>query len=148
MICALVAGQLGLAAPVQAAELIAAERLGGQQLGAFAGVRLRVPLDAERHERANMTLTAAPTLHVQQADGARRTRMGEGFELGRREGRFGLSYAGQPVSRLVGGASGPEGERRNISALGWVAIGVGALALVYVAAIGVCTEVTECFPDE
>jgi hypothetical protein len=151
MMAALVGGQLSIAAtPLHAAELIAVEQPGGrQQLGAFAGARLHMPLDGRRRERARVALTAAPTLHVMQSSGERRARIGEGLELGGGAGnRLQLGYAGRPVSRLVAGAEGPDGQRRNISPIGWVAIGVGALALLYVAAIGICTEAVECFPGE
>ena len=147
---ALVAGQIaGAAAPARAADLVSADQPGSQQMGAFAGARLRVPLDGHRQSRPRLALTAAPSLHVMQSSGARHARIGEGFELGGRAGEpVRLAYGGRPVSRLVGGGEGPSGERRNISPIGWVAIGVGALALLYVAAIGVCTEAVECFAGE
>jgi len=130
MIGALLAGQLVTAAqPVLAAELIEAR---SQQAGAFAGLRLRVPLDgdaAQRRIRAG--LAVAPTLHARSAGGETQLHVGEGVELGLvGRGPVRLSIAGTPVSRLARGGSGPNGERLGVSTLGWVAIGVGAFLVV------------------
>ena len=144
-LAALVAGQIAGAAPAQAAELVSAAQPGAHQVGAFAGARVRLPLDGARRDRARVALIAAPTLHMMRSNGERRVRFGEGFELGRQGDRLLLSYAGRPVSRIVDGATGPDGERRAISTLGWVAIGVGATVVLAYLALGVCYEAGECF---
>jgi hypothetical protein len=126
---ALVSAQLLAAAqPVAAAELGPAYGPTGSQMGAFAGARVRLPLDGKRRE-LRATLTAAPALHSLQANGEQRTRIGQGLELGfeGRETRFDL--AGQPVARLAAGGEAPEGKRQGLSTIGAVAIGVGVLLL-------------------
>ena len=131
-IAALVAGQLlATAQPAFAAELAETR---SQQMGAFAGFRMRVPLDgraADRQVRAG--LTVAPTLHSLTADGEVRLRIGEGLELGVTGGEpVRLSLAGTPVNRLARGPVGPDGRRMGISTIGWIAIGVGTVVLVTV----------------
>ncbi len=125
----LVAAQLlTTAQPAVAAELSDSRT---QEMGAFGGVRLRVPLDGragERRIRAGLAL--APTLHSRDLRGNSRVRMGEGLELGLDgDDRVRLSLAGTPVSRLAQGQPGPEGRRAGISPVGWVAIGVGVVAI-------------------
>ena len=148
MIGALLAGQLVTAAqPVLAAELTEAR---SQQTGAFAGLRLRVPLDGHAEQRRiRAGLAVAPTLHTQTAGGETRLQMGEGVELGL-VGRepVQLSIAGTPVSRLAQGGTGPNGERLGVSTLGWVAIGVGTLIVVLVGAMTLCMSDNECNPSE
>ena len=131
-IAALLAGQLlTIAQPVAAAEIATARET---RAGAFAGLRLRVPLDGgpgQRQVRAG--LAVAPTLHSREGDGERRMRVGEGIELGVAGGdRIGLSIAGTPVDRLGLRPDGtaPDGRRAGVSTLGWVAIGAGALLVV------------------
>ena len=129
MIAALLASQ-ALAAAQPA---MAAEQTGGrtQQMGAFGGIRLRVPLDGragERQVRAGLTL--APTLQTRNARGETRTRIGEGLELGfNGDDRVRLTLAGAPVSRLAQGEAEPDGRRAGVSTLGWVAIGVGVVVV-------------------
>ena len=129
MIIALLCGQLAVAAqPAVAAELADGRT---QQMGAFGGVRLRVPLDGRigaRQVRAG--LTVAPTLHSRDVRGASQMRMGEGLELGYSgDDRVRLSLAGTPVSQIAQGPAGPDGRRAGISPIGWVAIGVGVAAV-------------------
>ena len=145
---ALIAGQLVTAMPAHAAELAATEHPGSQQIGTFVGARVRVPLAGAGRERTRVALTAAPALHALQTSGQRSVRFGQGLELGNRGNRLQLSYAGRPVSRIVAGATAPDGERRGISTLGWVAIGVGVLAVVVVSAAAICISDSDCIPDE
>ena len=126
VIAALLAGQIPAAAPVGAADFAEARQ---QQAGAFAGLRLRVPLDgAERQRSIRAGLTLAPAMHSQTAAGEARIRIGEGFELGAigREPLH-LSIAGTPVDR-----TGPGGQRLGVSTLGWIAIGAGAAAVIVI----------------
>jgi hypothetical protein len=126
-ILALVTAQaLAAVQPAFAADLQPDPGVKGTRMGAFAGARVRVPLGSKR-QAVRATLTAAPTLHSLQSSGEQRMRIGQGLELGveGKQARFDL--AGRPASRLVQGQSGPEGERRNLSTIGAVAIGVGVL---------------------
>ena len=148
VMAALVAGQLVTAMPAHAAELAATEQPGSQQIGTFVGARVRVPLAGAGRERTRVALTAAPTLHALQTSGQRSVRFGQGLELGGAGDRLQLSYAGRPVSRIVAGATAPDGERRGISTLGWVAIGVGATVVLAYVALGVCYESGGCFQGE
>ncbi|HZF95749.1 MAG TPA: hypothetical protein VEZ20_12865 [Allosphingosinicella sp.] len=128
IMAALLAGQL--AAPVQAADLVDTRSIEGTRQGAFAGARIRVSLDAEPRERVRAGLALAPTRHDLRGDGSARLRFGEGLEFGLSDRRApGLSLAGRRVAEIVQGARGPQGERRNVSTVGWVAIGVGVVAV-------------------
>ena len=135
LIAALVASQI--ASPAAAAELVRESSVQERRMGAFAGARLRVSLDRTARERVRGGLSFSPTMHDVRADGSARLRIGEGLELGLSERSGpGLSFAGTPVRRIVQGPGGPEGDRRNVSTVGWVAIGVGVV-LVGVLAYGV-----------
>lgn len=146
-IAALVAGQLLTAAqPALAAELVDSH---GQQIGAFAGARLRVPLDGNvRQRRIRAGLTLAPTLRTLAADGQSQLRFGEGLELGitgREPVR--LLLAGQDVRRL--GAAEDDNDRHGgPSTLGWIAIGVGAALAIVVGAAVLCASDHDCIPSE
>ena len=146
---AALAATLSMAAaqPAAAAELESAR---SQQMGAFAGARLRIPLggeDGQRQVRAG--LTVAPTLHSRSADGASRLRFGEGVELGL-SGRepVRLSIGGTPVSQLAQGGAGPNGERRNMSTAEWVGVGVGAAVVTLGVAYLLFSEWIDCDEDE
>ena len=135
---ALVAAQiLGCAQPASAAD-VAEQR--SQQMGAFVGLRLRLPLDGDAGQRQlRAGLAVAPTMHSRTIDGESRLRIGEGLELGlvgREPVR--LTLAGQDVRRLGAAQQGEpdeDGERRGPSTVAWVAIGVAALVVV-TAAVG------------
>jgi hypothetical protein len=124
-ITALLAGQLIFATQPSAAAELAESRT--QQMGGFAGLRVRMPLDhrsSERRIRAGVAL--APVMQSRTLGGETRSRIGEGLELGitgREPVR--LSVAGTPVSRLAQGPLGPDGRRLGVSTTGWIAIGTG-----------------------
>lgn len=145
-IAALLASQLLPAPAAVAADLTDSQ---AQQMGAFAGFRLRVPVDGSarpRQVRAGFTL--APTMHRLTAGGEVRMRIGEGLELGlvgREPVR--LSLGGTPVSRLARGPAGPDGERLGVSTLGWVAIGVGVAAIAAFVAFQACVDGEICGSD-
>jgi hypothetical protein len=88
----------------------------------------------------------APTLRSASSDGRVQTRFGEGLELGFGRSRQGvaLSLAGRP---LTGSDRNLPQNRVGVSTLGWVAIGVGAVALILVAATVTCQE-TNCLGSE
>ena len=130
LIAALLASQT---APAVAAGFAPARDI---EAGAFAGMRLRVPLDgAEPQRRIRAGLTVAPAIQTRDLQGDRRTVVGEGLELGMVGGEpVSLSIAGTPVSRLVAGGDTPHGRRAGVSTVGWVAIGVGTVLVVGLAA--------------
>ena len=136
MIAALIASQVLAGGQAAAASLESDTRVSAQQKGAFAGARLRVPLGGNESGKARASLALAPTVHSLRSDGSLRTRFGEGMELGLTDRKNPqLSLAGRPVSQLVAGPQGPEGQKLGISTLGWLAIGsvvviVGGLALL------------------
>lgn len=145
---ALIAAEIAAtAAPAQAAEIVGAEAPRSQQFGTFVGARLRVPLDgASREPRA--TLTAAPTLHSFDARGGQRLRIGQGLEFGVQGERLRFDLAGQPISRLAEGGPSPEGRRSNVSTVGWVAIGVGVVAVTVFTLYALCGAGEICSTDD
>ena len=148
MMAALMSGQLLAAAqPAFGADLTESRT---QQIGDFAGVRVRMPLDGDAQQRQPRAgLTVAPTMHSRTLNGESRMRIGEGLELsltGNQPPR--LSIAGVPVSQLAQGPVGPGGRRLNASTGEWIAIGAGALAVVLGVGYLVFTEMMECDADE
>ena len=118
-------------------------------MGAFAGARLRLSLDREPRERVRAGLALSPTMHDVRQDGSARLRIGEGLEFGASDRRAPqLSFAGQPVRELAQRGQGPSGSRQNISTVGWVAIGVGALALTAFLLYGLCGSGEICSTDD
>jgi hypothetical protein len=108
VIAALVSTQmLAATQPVSAADFVSTET---QRPGAFAGLRLRVPLGGDpRQRQLRAGLTLAPTVHSRAIDGATRARIGEGLELGfARNGRPALSLAGMRLDRLGADQDTPE----------------------------------------
>ena len=129
-IAALLGAQLAVAAqPALAADLTETRT---HHPGAFAGLRVHVPLDGNTRQRQiRAGLTVAPTLHSRTAGGESRLRIGEGVELGvNGSGPVRFSLAGTPVNRLAPGGTGPDGQRLGVSTLGWIAIGVGAAVVI------------------
>jgi len=120
MIAVVAAAQMAAASPAAAAEIVAAET----RPGAFAGVRLRAALDGPDQGAVRAGLTVAPALQSRAGDGATRTRIGEGVELGiASNGPLAVTLAGTRIDRL----GAPDGRRANLSAWAWVGIGVGTL---------------------
>lgn len=146
VIASLIATQL-VATPAVAAELHSDRSPGAIEAGTFAGARLRLPIGAgTRGEPLRAGLVMAPTLVREQAGGRRAASFGEGFELGFGPNRRGLvvSLAGRPLTGRDRDLPGP---RAGVSTIGWVAIGVGAVALILVAATVTCQE-TNCLGSE
>lgn len=149
-IAALVAAQIGIVAqPALAADLGEREGAGAQRRGAFAGARLRVPLDGARAGKAQAGLTVAPIVQGRQADGSIRTRFGEGLEL-RLSGtaRPQLAFGGRSLAQLTEGRDGPGGRKMGISTIGWVAIGVGVAAVTVYALGQLCADGEICGEEE
>jgi hypothetical protein len=129
---ALVAAQILSCAQQASAADLTEQR--NQQMGAFAGLRLRIPLDGDARQRQlRAGLAVAPAMHSRTMGGESRLRIGEGLELGivgREPVR--LSLAGQDVRSLGAAQQGEPDEdgRRGPSTVAWVAIGVAALVVV------------------
>jgi hypothetical protein len=121
----------------------------GTETGTFAGLRVRLPFGGAAREPLRAGLAFAPTQRTDYQDGHFRMHIGEGLEFG----VVGLeplqfSLAGTPVNRLAEGRTGPDGRRMGVSTLGWIAIGVGATAIIVVSAAAICISDSDCFPDE
>jgi len=134
MVTLLGAQLLAAAEPAMAAELAAHDE---QRIGAFGGLRVRLPLGrraSDRQLRAGLTL--APALHGRLANGESRLRIGEGLELGLR-GRapMRLSIAGQDVRRLAARETGDDGgiPTGALIAGGIVLVALGSVVFVAVA---------------
>jgi hypothetical protein len=134
LIAAVLAAQVApVAAPAWGAELGAGPTQGESRMGAFAGGRLRIALGAGKQERVRAGLALAPALH-RMKDGATRLSVGEGLEYGLTERRApAMSLGGHRISDMQ---RAPDGRRHNVSTLGWVAIGVGAVVVVGVGVLG------------
>ena len=148
VITAIVAGQMISAQPAFAAELTDGQ---SPQVGAFGGVRVRVPLDGNAQRRpVRAGLTIAPTLQTRNLSGETRTRVGEGREVGLAgDAPLRVSLGGTPVSQLAEGPQGPDGRRAGVSTLGWVAIGAGAAVLVVFGLYAwLLEENSDCDPGE
>ena len=145
---ALIAAQmLAFVQPAGAAELTEART---QQMGGFAGLRLRVPMDGNAEQRQiRAGLTVAPVMQSRTMSGESQVRIGEGLELGiAGDQPIRLSLAGTPVSQLAQGPAGPDGRRMGISTIGWIAIGVGVAAVIVVGAAVLCASDHDCLPSE
>lgn len=142
---AALAAQLAIAAqPVLAAEIEAGEQ---SRMGMFGGVQFRMPLGGSRAEQPRVGVTLAPTLRSQRLDGASATRVGQGFELSFTRGRPEARLAGTRLDRLDSMVA-PNGRRANVSTLGWVGIGVGALALAVGGFALWLDEAMDCDPGD
>lgn len=142
MIAALLGAQMLTAAiPAAGAEL---DRHAAPQMGAFGGLRVRLPLDGDRSRRQlRAGLAIAPTTHSRTADGETRLRIGEGLEFGvRGRAPARLSLAGQDLRRLA--AQGEEDEDGGVPTWALVAGGVvlvlGAGVLVFDAMMDASSE--------
>ena len=83
------------------------------RMGAFGGLRLRLPLGGPARERqARAVLTVAPTLHSPDGEGAVRARTGDGLEFGyRSDGQRTFSLAGHDFARSrLGAAQNADGK--------------------------------------
>ena len=146
LIAAFVAGQpLGAAAPAFAQSYAPVRDTG---TGTFGGVRIRIPFGGTR-EQVRAGLAFAQTTRAEYQDGRVRTQIGEGLEFGiNGRGPMQFSLAGTPVNRLAQGGTGPDGQRLGVSTIGWIAIGVGASAIIVVGAAALCLSDSDCVPDD
>lgn len=105
--------------------------------GAFGGLSLRVPFGGTPSERgARIGLALSPTMHSLNERGEARMRIGQGIELGLREGRDEpqLSLAGMTLAdhRLRAAQDGEEEEEGNTTR-DVLLIGAGLITLAAVA---------------
>ena len=145
-IASLIATQL-VATPIAAAELVRDHAIAATETGSFAGAQLRLPIGGQAgRERLRAGLVMTPMLRSETAGGRIATRFGEGIELGFGTSRRGaaLSVAGRPLTGQD--RSLPE-NRAGVSTIGWVAIGVGAVAVILLAAAVTCQE-TNCLNSD
>jgi hypothetical protein len=147
VIASLVAGQM--LAMVQPAMAAAPVNVGTRHAGAFAGLRVRVPLGGPRPERqVRAGLALAPTLQNRAALGETRSQIGEGLEFGYRSGRpASFSIAGRDLNRQGLGVQG-DGDSGGPSTLGWTAIVVGGLLVAGAAALAICASSTGCWNSD
>lgn len=135
-IAALLGAQLLTAMqPAMAADL---QAVGDQRMGAFGGLRVRLPLGGDpRQQRIRAGLTLAPTLSSRGQDGESRLRFGEGLELGMR-GR-------EPIRLTVGGRDlrrlGARGDRDGgIPTGAWIAGGIVLVAIAGVTFVAIALD--------
>jgi hypothetical protein len=147
LIASIVAAQIVVTAqPIAAAELHADATNMPSQVSAFAGARVRVPIGG-RHEKPQAGLALTSTL---RSGATGEVRFAKGAELGLSGGdsKIRLSLGGTPVARLAPAGQGPQGRKQGVSTIGWVAIGVGFVALVLVALVAACSADNDCPPSE
>ena len=145
---AFAAAQLSIAVqPAFAADLGDERGAVAVRQGAFAGARLRIPLDGANTRKPRAGLTVAPVVQGRQADGRVTTRFGEGMEL-RLSGasKPELAIGGHSLAQLKGRA-GPDGRKMGISTVGWVAIGVGVAAVTLFVLFESCRAGDICGSD-
>lgn len=101
--------------------------------GAFAGARLQLPLGRSNGSRPRASLTIAPTQGVVSAGGLVRTRIGEGVAFNLSPGtKPTLTIAGARADTALGlrrQGQADTNDKLGISTGGWIAIGVGTVAL-------------------
>ena len=135
---ALIGAQIATAQPALAADFAASQP---ERVGAFGGVRVRVPLGGDEGERQiRAGLAVAPTVQGTNLQGERPMRIGEGVEFGYRSGRpLAFSVAGLDVRNPRLGATQDEEEQDQdgdgpnwwliVGGVVVVTLGVGVLAI-------------------
>jgi hypothetical protein len=139
---AVCAAQLLSAAPAGAADLTAGDAAASRQMGAFAGARLRMPLGGGKGKpQAGLALTSRL-----RSGATNELRFAKGVELGfsGNQAPMRLTLAGRPVSQLAQGRTGPEGRKLGVSTLGYIAIGVGVLAVAFFTVVQLCADGEIC----
>ena len=126
LIAAFLAGQvMTVSQPALAADFTEAEQ---PRMGAFGGLRVRVPLDGDARQRqVRAGLTVAPTMQGANMVGERPLRIGEGVELGIRGNLpLSLTVAGMEVGgdRLGAAQDDDDGDDDGVPTWAWVAGGV------------------------
>lgn len=136
LIAALVSGQLWVgAAPVSAQSYSPVRET---EMGAFGGIRVRVPFGGGAREPVRAGLAFAPATRADYQDGRVRTRIGEGLEFGFRQGRpVSFSLAGRDLSSFRLNAAQNEGSERRGFPWGTAALVVGGIVIAGVIATAV-----------
>ncbi|HET9639022.1 MAG TPA: hypothetical protein VFP12_07435 [Allosphingosinicella sp.] len=129
---------LPAAQPAMAAELHQDRAGMPNQVSAFAGARLRVPLGGKREKpQAGLALTS--TL---RSGATGELRFAKGAELGfSGDRKLRLSLAGRPVSQIAQGGKAEDGRKLGVSTLGW--IGIGAAVAVVGTAVWFYAAITD-----
>jgi len=126
--CSLALASL-VAMPVQA---MAAQYDGSDtRMGTFAGARFQVPLGAKTASKPRAALAIAPTMSRISGGAIVRTNIGEGIALNF-GGKPTLTLAGIPADQALGlvPSKGADTKQKlNLSTGGWIAVGVGSLAI-------------------
>lgn len=138
IIASICAAQFAAAAqPAAAAELHPDRNTATARSGSFAGARVRVPLGGGR-ERPQV---AAALTAMHRSDNGGPVRFASGAELGiGKERAVNLKLGGRPISRLSDAGQEPRHRKLGVSTVGWVAIGVGAAALLYIGGLFLIAE--------
>jgi len=120
-----------LATPVQA--MSSEFQTGNVKPGVFVGARFKLPLGERTKSTPRAELAIAPSQTRISSRGFVRTDVGEGFGLGVSPGsKPTLNLAGERADRALGIKSGRNvglTRKLGVSDVGWVAIGVGVLAV-------------------
>lgn len=124
------------AADVGGASLSRIMGSGEARAGAFAGVRLRLPLGVQAPAtKPKVSLALAPLVQTRTFAGPVRTRFGEGLALDFTASRpFAFSLAGRPLSGRL--AAAEEGEEKKDSTGKKVLKGAAVVAIVAAATVG------------
>lgn len=133
VITAVIAGQIGLAAQPALAATIEDQRASQQQVGTFAGARLRLTLGGEKAARPGLGLGVAGVTQSRAPDGETRMHFSDGVQLGySSDRRLGLMVAGKSLkahkAALQSDQEDDDGD--GISTLGWVGIIAGGVLIV------------------
>jgi len=134
-IAALLAGQvLTAAGPAFGADFAEAR---DQRAGAFAGFRVRMPLDGPQRRQLRAGLAVAPTLSTRDMRGDSRTRIGEGLEFGYRSRRpLSFSVAGRDLPGVRLGAQQADDDHHGLST-GEILLIAGGIIVVSAAVVSV-----------
>ena len=101
--------------------------------GAFVGARFRLPLGERANRKPRAELAIAPSASRISGRGFIRTDVSEGFALGvSPRSKPTLTLAGERADRVLAMKSGRNldpNRKLGVSDVGWVAIGVGVLAV-------------------
>ena len=135
MVAALTAAQLPVAVPPARAAELPREDFATQQHGTFAGARVRLPFGGRENGKIRAGLSVTSMQRTDFADGASRTRFGEGVELGLSEGEApALRIGGSPLSPVK--AVADENEEKRSSTGDKVLTGAAIVLAVGAVAVG------------
>jgi len=131
-----------IAAPLQARDL--RDQTIDTRSGTFVGAQLHVPFGGKIADRPRVSLGISPTRSRISNAGMVHTNIGEGLALSfTPDSKPTLTFAGVRADEAFGlkqsGAAGAEREQ-GVSTGGWIAIGVGTVALVAVGGLYLWAE--------